>query len=99
MDCTSSFQRSEGAKKPARGRLDPKNERDWRRRWESNPRMTVLQTVALPLGYSAVAIGEAFRKTPAGDCQHPDFRQMQDFAPNLHNPFIIGSRARVGVGL
>jgi hypothetical protein len=26
----------------------------WRRRRESNPRMTVLQTIALPLGYSAV---------------------------------------------
>ena len=25
-----------------------------RRRWESNPRMMVLQTIALPLGYSAV---------------------------------------------
>ena len=27
---------------------------DWRRRWESNPRIAVLQTDALPLGYSAV---------------------------------------------
>ena len=26
----------------------------WRRRRESNPRMTVLQTIALPLGYSAI---------------------------------------------
>jgi hypothetical protein len=30
------------------------NELRWRRRRESNPRMTVLQTIALPLGYSAI---------------------------------------------
>ena len=27
---------------------------DWRRRWESNPLVEVLQTSAFPLGYSAV---------------------------------------------
>lgn len=26
---------------------------EWRRRWESNPRIRVLQTLALPLGYVA----------------------------------------------
>lgn len=33
----------------------------WRRRWESNPRMEVLQTSALPLGYSAIAANRAGR--------------------------------------
>ena len=32
---------------------DPVSIKTWRRRWESNPRIQVLQTRALPLGYSA----------------------------------------------
>ena len=47
-----------------------KEQRDWRRRWESNPRMTVLQTIALPLGYSAVRVArERFGSGGAGLCQ------------------------------
>jgi hypothetical protein len=47
-----------------------KERRDWRRRWESNPRMTVLQTIALPLGYSAVRVArERFGSGGAGLCQ------------------------------
>jgi hypothetical protein len=29
----------------------------WRRGWESNPRIKVLQTLALPLGYRAAQVG------------------------------------------
>ena len=36
--------------------LHPGTIRDWRRRGESNPRIKVLQTLALPLGYSAVRV-------------------------------------------
>ena len=31
--------------------------REWRRGWESNPRIKVLQTSALPLGYRAAFLG------------------------------------------
>src|SRR5690606_33656505 len=48
----------------------------WRRRWESNPRMAVLQTAALPLGYSAVSLAARgrFPTAPRPGCQCPDFR-------------------------
>ena len=49
---------------------DEGGRRDWRRRWESNPRMTVLQTIALPLGYSAVrAARERFGSGVSELCQ------------------------------
>ena len=39
-------------------------EEEWRRGWESNPRMKVLQTSPFPLGYRAGEISIAKRKLP-----------------------------------
>src|SRR5713101_1167174 len=39
-------------------------EREWRRRPESNRRMKVLQTSALPLGYVASGNGESSERSP-----------------------------------
>ena len=39
-----------------RPRRFARGHRTWRRRWESNPRIRVLQTRALPLGYVAVCL-------------------------------------------
>ena len=46
----------------------------WRRRRESNPRMTVLQTIALPLGYSAIRMARGrVSKADGRVCQYLDF--------------------------
>ena len=50
----SDFITSQNAKRILPTLRRRKERSDWRRRWESNPRMTVLQTIALPLGDSAV---------------------------------------------
>jgi hypothetical protein len=36
---------------------------NWRRGWESNPRIKVLQTLALPLGYHALVFPKASKIT------------------------------------
>jgi ABC-type bacteriocin/lantibiotic exporter with double-glycine peptidase domain len=49
----------------------------WRRRWELNPRMTVLQTIALPLGYSAVRLArEGGFRGLRGGCQCREFEEI-----------------------
>jgi hypothetical protein len=49
--------------------------RSWRRRGESNPRIKVLQTLALPLGYSAARANRGhFRKRRRPPCQPPSLR-------------------------
>ena len=69
--------RSPVIKNPGEISLKKVSKKGWRRRRESNPRIQVLQTRALPLGYSAFA-GRIFRL--AGDCcQHPLSSEMINF--------------------
>jgi hypothetical protein len=42
----------------------------WRRGGESNPRVKVLQTSALPLGYRADRGASFFDSVPAPECQY-----------------------------
>ena len=63
--CHTASQRS-----PARGckprlLLPPSRGKNWRRRWESNPLVEVLQTSAFPLGYSAEFESRLFTENPA----------------------------------
>ena len=65
------------------GQVRPDQNETWRRRRESNPRMSVLQTDALPLGYSAATHAAWGRvttsHTPA--CQCPEFQTIIDCHP------------------
>ena len=45
--------------------LPPSRGKNWRRRWESNPLVEVLQTSAFPLGYSAEFESRLFTEKPA----------------------------------
>jgi hypothetical protein len=55
--------------------------------------MTVLQTIALPLGYSAIRMARGrLSKVDRRPCQHLDLRKLGNFAIG-RGPATLGKRA------
>ena len=63
---------------------------DWRRGRESNPRIEVLQTSALPLGYPAAErISIIAFNSPVSNCEgkeFEEFKELQEFEDRIQEP-------------
>ncbi len=72
---------------PARDLAHLQPEKNWRRGWESNPRVKVLQTSPLPLGYRAYCL---YRIVFRG--QNPEVREPH--LPRMYNSYTFSRATR-----